>query len=467
MFGQSKTYDVLVVGGGNAGLCAAIMARQRGASVLLLEQAPRELRGGNTRHARNLRLAHDKPSAYLRQNYPADEYRDELARVSGGTADENLACMLIEESAHIADWMEQCGVRFQTCHNGRSPPARKTAFLLGGGKALLNAYYLMAQSLGIDVLYRVEVLSLRLDDEIAREVTVVAKGVPGKVHAKSVIVSSGGCQANIDWLEHHWGEAADHLLIRGTPYAQGQMLRNLLDQEVVAVGDPAQCHMVAVDGRAPKFDGGIVTRLDGAPFGIVVDRNGQRFHDEGEEIGPKRYAIWGRLVAKCPGQIAYSIFDATAERLFRPSIYPPIRAQTIAELAAKLSLDPTTLVRTVREFNNAVCCPHDGNAARHGRTEGLTPRKSRWALPIAIPPFSSYPLRPGITFSYLGVKVDEHARVVMVNGRPAANLFAAGAIMAANVLGQGYLAGIGLTIGAVFGRIAGRRAADYASQQGH
>ena len=448
---RSQTYDVLVVGGGNAGLCAAIMARQRGASVLLLEQAPRALRGGNTRHARNLRLAHERPSTYLRQNYSADEYREELARASGGNTDENFARILIEESAQLATWMEQCGVRFQIRHNGRSPPARKTAFLLGGGKAFLNACYLTAESLGIDLQYDAEVSSLRLDIGIAREVRVVAKGIPGTVHAKSVVVSSGGCQANIDWLKRHWGEAADHLLIRGTPYATGRVLRNLLDQGVAAVGDASQCHMVAIDGRSPKFDGGIVTRLDGLPFGIVVDRNGQRFHDEGEETGPKRYAIWGRLVANCPDQIAYSIFDTNAEPLFRPSIYPPIRAQTVAELAAKLSLDPTTLVRTVHEFNNSVRGRHHGDTACHSRTEGLAPPKSRWALPIERPPFGSYPLRPGITFSYLGVKVDEHARVIMADGRPAANVFAAGAIMAANVLGQGYLAGIGLTIGAAFG----------------
>lgn len=462
---RSQTYDVLVVGGGNAGLCAAIMARQRGASVLLLEQAPRALRGGNTAHARNLRLAHDGPSAYLRQNYSADEYWDELVRASGGNTDEKLSRTLIGESAQLANWMEQCGVRFQTNHHGRSPPARKTAFLLGGGKALLNAYYLMAESLGIDLQYDAEVSSLHLHNGIAREVRIVAKGIPRTVHPKSIVVSSGGCQANIDWLRHYWGDAADHLLIRGTRYATGRVLRNLLDQNVAAVGDTGQCHMVAIDGRSPKFDGGIVTRLDGVAFGIVVDRDGRRFHDEGEETGPKRYATWGRLVANCPDQIAYSIFDANAEPLFRPSIYPPIRAQTVEELAAKLSLDPTTLVRTVLEFNNSVRSRHHGNAACHSRTEGLTPPKSRWALPIDRPPFGGYPLRPGITFSYLGVKVDEHARVVMASGRPVVNVFAAGGIMAANVLGGGYLAGMGLTIGAAFGRIAGRQAADYADHR--
>ncbi len=464
---RSGTYDVVVAGGGNAGLCAAIAARQRGARVLLIEQAPRALRGGNTRHALNLRVAHGEPGVYVRDTYPADEYRDELIRVTGGNTDQHLARLLIEGSMHIMDWMEQCGVHFMRSYDRRSPPARKTAFLLGGGKALLNAYYRTAESLGIAVLYDAEVLSLRLDEGIAREVTVVANGLRTQVRAKSVVVASGGCQADLGWRGDRRGEASDDIVIRGTPYARGRLLKNLLDQKVRSVGDPARCHMVAVDARAPKFDGGIVTRLDGLPFGIVVDRNSRRFHDEGEHIGRARYAVWGRLVAECPGQIAYSIFDAKAERFFRRSIYPAIRAQTIEALAARLSLDPATLARTVREFNDAVAAAGDRNGAGRNRTCGLTPPKSRWALPIATPPFDAYPLRPGITFSYLGVRIDQRARVMAAHDRPVANLFAAGAIMTANVLGEGYLAGLGLTIGTVFGRLAGCEAANYANQHRH
>jgi len=465
MFDPSRTYDVVVVGGGNAGLCAAITARQAGASVLLLEQAPRDQRGGNSRHVRNLRVMHDAPSEFLHERYLEDEYWDDLARVTGGNTDEKLARITINESSGVTHWMEQCGGRFQRSHGGTKNPSRKTAFLLGGGKALLNAYYLTAQRLGVDILYNAEVRSLRLDDGFARETTVVSHGVPTKLRAKAVVVASGGCQANIGWLRNYWGEAADRFLVRGTAYAKGEMLKDLLDQDVAPIGNPARCHFVAVDARAPKFDGGIVTRLDCTPFSIVVDLNSRRFYDEGADIGPKRYAIWGRLVAQCPCQIAYAIFDSKAEQYFRPSIYPPIRAPTIAELAGKLALDPPALVATVHAFNNAVRSgPPDGNGPGHWQTEGIAPPKTRWALPIDAPPFNSYPLRPGITFCYLGVKVDETARVLMTDGRPSANVFAAGLIMASNVLGQGYLAGMGMTIGTVFGRIAGREAAKCANR---
>jgi tricarballylate dehydrogenase len=237
----------------------------------------------------------------------------------------------------------------------------------------------------------------------------------------------------------------------------------LLDKGVEAVGDPTQCHAVAIDARAPKFDGGIITRLDCVVFGIVVNKNAQRFYDEGEDIWPKRYAIWGRLVAGQPGQIAYIIFDKSVLTSFMPSLFPPIQAETVSELAGKLELDPATLQKTVAEFNAAVrpgtfdhtilddCC-----------TDGITPPKSHWARRIETPPYYAYPVRPGITFTYLGTRVNKQARILMQDGRPSANMFAAGEIMAGNVLGKGYAAGIGMTIGSVFGRIAGREAAKHA-----
>jgi tricarballylate dehydrogenase len=217
---------------------------------------------------------------------------------------------------------------------------------------------------------------------------------------------------------------------------------------------------VAIDARAPKYDGGIITRLDCVVFGIVVNKHAQRFYDEGEDVWPKRYAIWGRLVAGQPDQIAYIIFDVSSLELFMPSCFPPISAPTLAELAQKLSLKPSALSDTVRDFNGAVRPgTFDHTNLDDCRTEGLTPPKSHWARRIEKPPFYAYPVRPGITFTYLGTRVNKQARMLMRGGTPSANMFAAGEIMSGNVLGRGYAAGIGMTIGSVFGRIAGREAA--------
>jgi len=261
-------------------------------------------------------------------------------------------------------------------------------------------------------------------------------------------------------LREVWGEAADNFLIRGTPYNKGVVLKLLLDAGVEAVGDATQCHAVAIDGRAPKFDGGIVTRLDCLPLGIVVNRAGERFYDEGEDLWPKRYAIWGRLVAQQRGQIAWSVTDSKVAGKFIPSVFPAIRADSVRELAGLLGLDGDALEGTVRRFNDAVVPgAFDHQLLDSCATAGLTPAKSHWAQKIDTPPYMGYPLRPGITFTYLGVKVDGNARAVLRGGATARNMFAAGEIMAGNILGRGYLAGFGMTIGTVFGRIAGKEAA--------
>jgi tricarballylate dehydrogenase len=229
------------------------------------------------------------------------------------------------------------------------------------------------------------------------------------------------------------------------------------------VAEASQCHAIAVDARAPKFDGGIVTRLDCVSLGIVVNANAERFYDEGEDFWPKRYAIWGSLIAHQPLQIAYSIVDRKAIGQFMPSMFPPMAADSIPGLATLLGLSPERLDATVRQFNAAVQ-PGSFNheVLDDCRTNGLVPEKSHWAQPIDTPPFWGYPLRPGITFTYLGLKVDERARVVMRGGVPTSNICAGGEIMAGNILRQGYVAGVGMTIGTVFGRIAGKEAARHA-----
>jgi tricarballylate dehydrogenase len=460
MTAASPPLDVLVAGGGNAGLCAALEARAAGASVLVLEAAPRPYRGGNSRHTRNLRCMHQRPTEVLTDAYPEAEYLDDLLKVTGGACDPELARLTIRGSADCTLWMSTRGVRFQPALGGTLQLGRTNAFFLGGGKALVNAYYRAAEALGVRVLYDVEVSDLELEDGVFAAATVVRAGAAWKVRAKALVVAAGGFEANLAWLKESWGEVADNFLIRGTPYNQGRLLRVLLERGARQIGDPRQCHAVAIDGRAPKFDGGIVTRVDCVPFGIVVNRDGRRFYDEGEDFWPKRYAIWGRLVAAQPGQIAHVIIDRKALGRFMPPVFPPLQAGSIRELAGKLEIEADALERTVGGFNAAVRPgTFDHTRLDDCATEGLEPPKSHWALALDAPPFYAYSLRPGITFTYLGVGVDERARVLMADGRPSANVFAAGEIMAGNVLGRGYLAGIGMTIGTVFGRIAGREAA--------
>jgi tricarballylate dehydrogenase len=459
----SEHFDVVVLGGGNAALTAAITAARAGRRVVVLEGAPEFYRGGNTRHTRNLRCSHDGTAPTMTGPYEAAEFLDDLYRVTGGQTDKTLAELTIMGSRELLGWMDEQGVRFQPPLGGTLSLGKTNAFFLGGGRGMLNALYRKAENLGVVCVYDAPVVALTIEGGYFVSATISQAGREVAMRGKALVAAAGGFEANIEWLKQYWGEAADNFLIRGTPFNRGDVLRMLLDKGVAAVGDPTQCHAVAIDARAPKYDGGIATRLDSVVFGIMVNRDAQRFYDEGEDTWPKRYAIWGRLVAQQPGQIAYSIIDSQAIRLFMPSIFPAIEANSIAELAAKLSLDAERLEKTVADFNAAVRLgTFDHTVLDDCRTEGLVIPKSHWARRIDKPPFYAYPLRPGITFTYLGVKVNEHARMLLEGGKPSGNMFAAGEIMAGNVLGKGYLAGIGMTIGAVFGRLAGEGAAQHA-----
>ncbi|MDE2080585.1 MAG: FAD-dependent tricarballylate dehydrogenase TcuA [Burkholderiales bacterium] len=455
--------DVLVIGGGNAALCAALTAREAGATVLLLEAAPRAWRGGNSQHTRNLRCMHDAPQDVLVEAYPEDEFWQDLLKVTGGRTDETLARMVIRDSATCRPWMRRHGVHFQPPLSGALHVARTNAFFMGGGKALVNAYYRSAQALGVEVRYDTPVD--RIETEAGR--FVAAHSGAHRFEARACVVASGGFESNRDWLRQAWGQVdgawvADNFLIRGTRFNQGVLLRQLIDAGADAIGEPTQAHMVAIDARAPLYDGGICTRIDCVSLGLVVNVHAQRFYDEGEDFWPKRYAIWGRLVAQQPQQTAYSIIDAKAVGRFMPPVFPGARAATLPELARQLGLDEGAFVQTVATYN-AACRGgrFDHTVLDDCATAGLSPPKTHWARPLDTPPFQGYALRPGVTFTYLGLKVDARA-AVHFGGRASANLYAAGEIMAGNVLGQGYTAGVGMSIGTTFGRIAGRVAAQAA-----
>jgi tricarballylate dehydrogenase len=456
----SRTYDLLVLGGGNAGLCAALTAREAGASVLMVESAPVHFRGGNSRHTRNLRCMHDAPTDVLTDAYPEEEYWQDLLKVTGGLTNEKLARMVIRHTAVCRRWMMERGVRFQPALGGTLHVSRTNAFFLGGGKALVNAYYRAAAELGVDIAYDTEVVDLAIEGGRFKSATVMRHGAQHEIHARAVVAAAGGFESNFTWLREAWGPAADNFLCRGTPYNMGKVLKRLLDAGAKPVSDATQGHCVAIDARSPKFDGGIVTRVDSVSLGIVVNRNAERFYDEGEDFWPKRYAIWGRLVAAQPDQIGYSIIDAKSMGKFMPPVFPPYKAQTLRELALILKLDPAALEKTVAQFNAAVRPgTFDHTIFDDCATSGLTPPKTHWARVIDTAPFYAYPLRPGLTFTYLGVTVDEKARMILQDGTACENIFAAGEIMAGNVLGKGYIAGIGMSIGTTFGRIAGEEAA--------
>lgn len=454
--------DVVIIGGGNAALCAALMAREAGASVTLLEASPKEWRGGNSQHTRNLRCMHDAPQDVLVEAYPEEEFWQDLLKVTGGETDEHLARLVIRASSTCRDWMRSHGVRFQPPLSGALHVARTNAFFMGGGKALVNAYYRSAEKLGVKIRYDTPVARIELDgDRFVAAVTESGEFIAGK----SCVLAAGGFESNREWLREAWGRndrgewPADNFLIRGTRFNQGVLLKYMMNVGADMIGDPTQGHCVAIDARAPLYDGGICTRIDCVSLGVVVNNKGERFYDEGEDFWPKRYAIWGRLVAQQPNQISYSIIDRKVIGRFMPPVFPGVTANSLPELAAKLEIPVDAFVKSLDDFNSACRAGTFNHTILDDcATENLQPPKTHWAVPVDSPPYYAYAVRPGITFTYLGLKVDDTA-AVRFGGKPSPNLFVAGEMMAGNVLGKGYTAGVGMSIGTAFGRIAGTRAA--------
>ena len=269
---SEPSVDVLVIGGGNAALCAALMAREAGASVLVLESAPREWRGGNSAHTRNLRCMHDAPQDVLVDAYTEEEFWQDLLKVTGGLTNEHLARRVIRDSGTCRPWMRSHGVHFQPSLSGALHTARTNAFFMGGGKALMNAYYRSADKLGIQVRYQCTAERIDMDGNrfVAAHVAVTQPNgqvTHERITARSCVLAAGGFESNREWLREAWGQnergehPADNFLIRGTRYNQGVLLKHLLDdQGADTIGDPTQAHMVAIDARAPLYDGGICTR---------------------------------------------------------------------------------------------------------------------------------------------------------------------------------------------------------------
>lgn len=447
--------DVVVVGGGNAGLCAAIRASERGKDVLVLESSPFFYRGGNTKYTRDIRYMHGSDD-YTSGEYTFDEFFNDVSSVSDNNLNSEMASFVIRNSQDIPEWMSKHNIVFKQEIKGTLNLNRTNAFFIGGGKALVNSYYNLIEKLGVKVMYSAELVDMKVSDNEFKNLTAKVNGKKTLIEAKNVIICSGGFEANRKWLKEIWGSASDSFHIRGSKYNTGTPLRSLLDNGADQVGEPKGGHMVAVDARGPEYEGGIVTRIDAIPLGIVVNKAGMRFYDEGEDIWPKRYAIWGKLIAEQVDQTAYVLADSSMIGKFMPTAFPPISAGNIRDLAKKIQIDPVQLQKTVKDFNSAKKTKHDGSF-ESGSKKTLTPLKSHFYKPLDSPPYLAFPLKPGLTFTYLGVKIGKDTRVRTKNGE-FSNIFAAGEIASGNVLRTGYLAGFGLTIGTVFGRIAGQEA---------
>ena len=489
---NERTYDVIVVGGGNAAFCAALAAREKANRVLMLERAPEDEAGGNSRFTAGLmRVAYDgvedlrkvMPDLTAEEvarsdfgTYSADQFLDDMGRVTEYRCDPELTEILVRRSLETVSWMRGKGVRF-TAAWGRQAFniggkfkfwGGLTVEAVGGGPGLVEGLTSAARKNGIEIFYGARAKELLTDDAGVTGVRVKYRGKTTDLRARAIVLAAGGFQANPEWRTRYLGPGWDLAKVRGTRFNTGDGIRMALDIGAAPTGNWSGCHAVAWERNAPEFGDlavGDQFQKHSYPWGIYINAAGRRFVDEGADFRNYTYAKYGRVILAQPGQFAWQIFDAKVKSQLRDEYrikqVTKVVANTLEELVANLDdVDAKQALAEIEAYNRAVRTdiPFDPNVKDGRRTEGLAIPKSNWANTIDTAPFEAYAVTCGITFTFGGLRINADAQVMSSDGEPIRGLYAAGELVG-GIFYFNYPGGSGLTNGAVFGRIAGVNAA--------
>ena len=494
---MAEVYDVVVVGAGNAALCAALSAQENGAGVLVVEKAPEEEKGGNSYFtAGGFRFAHeglddvaqdilsDLSNAERMQidlpPHDRQHFYDQLMKVTHHQSDEDLAWTLIDESRPTMAWLAENGVRFVPMFGRQSYLVEGkhrfyggvTIEAVGGGPGLVQFLLARAERAGIEIRYEAAAWKLRHDE--AYRITGLEVRTPSgieKIATTAVVLACGGFEANPEWRARYLGPGWDLARVRGTRHNTGDGIAMALAIGAQPFGNWSGCHSVGWDISAPPFgdrEVGDNFQKHSYPLGIMVNILGQRFVDEGEDYRNLTYVRFGRAIMGQPRRTAVQIFDQQTVHMLRDEYrirqVTKAEADTIEGLAEALEIDAAGLARTVAAYN-AACRPGEYNpAVLDGvSTACVTPPKSNWALRIDQPPYVGYVTTTGITFTFGGLKINQASEVQDLGNRSIPGLYGAGELVG-GLFYENYPGGSGLMSGAVFGRRAGRFAAEYAGR---
>lgn len=488
-------YDVVVVGTGNAGLSAALAARQEGGEVLVLERAPVHERGGNSMYTGGaFKFAYDSVEDIKRiipdlseeqlantefGTYPEETFLDDVARLTEYRTDPELVEVLVTDSFDSVLWHRANGIAF-------IPKYHKDAFKVGGtytfwggdplevsggGKGLIERLTEACEQSGIEVSYESRARELLMDRHGIVGIRVEKERRVETISCGSVVLAAGGFEASAEMRARYLGPGWELAKVRGTRHNTGDGIRMALDLGVASAGHWSGCHAVAVDINSPDFGdyriGGNHFERHSYQFGIMVNRDGQRFLDEGADFRNFTYAKYGAKIIEQPGQVAWQVFDGRMTGYLREEYRgrtSKVSGETLEELASRMEgIDQTAFLRTVNEYNAAVANVDEfnPNILDRVRTSGLRVDKTNWALPFVVPPFLAYPVTCGITFSYGGLKINAETEVTHESGGSIPGLYAAGELVG-GLHFFNYAGGSGLTAGVVFGRRAGANAVRHA-----
>ena len=488
--------DVIVVGAGNAALCAALAAADSGAQVRVLERAPEAESGGNSRFTAgafrcvydgvpDLRVLMPDLSDAEAANadfgtYSAAQFFDDMGRITEYRTDPELCELLVTRSRETMRWLQRQGVRFLPIWGRQAYKVEGrfkfwgglTVEAWGGGPGLIDTLYRLARAKGVAIEFGAAVTDLLADDDGVRGVRVRRAGRSGEIAAKAVVLACGGFESNTEWRTRYLGPGWDLAKVRGTRFNTGEGIAMALAAGAQPFGNWSGCHAVAWDRNAPEF--GDLAVGDGFqkhsyPLGVMLNARGERFLDEGADFRNFTYAKYGRAILAQPGQFAWQVFDAKVAHLLRDEYRirraTRVTADTLEALVAKLDdVDAGQALATLKAFNAAVATdlPFDPNVKDGRSARGLAVPKSNWANPIETPPFEAYAVTCGVTFTFGGLRIDRTGRVIDVEGAAIPGLYAAGELVG-GLFYNNYPGGSGLMAGAVFGRIAGESSAAYAA----
>jgi tricarballylate dehydrogenase len=484
--------DVLIVGAGNAAMCAALAARENGAGVVVLERAPFRERGGNSAFtAGAIRVAYNTLDDLLelipdlsdeeKRNtdfgtYTEDQFFEDMGRVTQYRTDPDMVELLVRRSHATLKWMRGKGIRFVPIY-GRQAFKVEGKFKFwggltieasGGGPGLIEALHTIAEREGVKILYDARAVALLSDDDGVHGAKVRLNGRTTEMRAKTVVLASGGFEANTEWRTRYLGPNWDLAKVRGTRFNTGDGIRMALEAGAMPYGNWSGCHAVAWDRNAPEV--GDLAVGDGFqkhsyPFGVMINARGQRFVDEGADFRNYTYAKYGRVILEQPGQFAWQIFDDKVKHLLRDEYrirqVTKVTADTLEEFVRKLDdVDADAALAEIQAYNRAVntAVPFNPNIKDGRNTRGLAVPKSNWANTIDTPPFVGFAVTTGVTFTFGGLRINKDAQVISSDGAPIAGLYAAGELVG-GLFYFNYPGGTGLMSGAVFGKIAGSCAA--------
>jgi len=489
---MQQNYDVVVIGAGNAALCAALAAQEHGSRVAVLECAPEAESGGNSRFtAGAIRFAYNGVEDLLKVMpdlseeeiantdfgvYSEENFFDDMFRVTRFRTDPNLTEMLVKQSFDTMVWMRSKGMRFVPIYGRQAFKidgrfkfwGGLTVEAWGGGEGLVDALIDSCTKRGVDIFYETRAMELVQRDGAVIGVLAKQNGITREIKGKAVVIASGGFESNAEWRTRYLGPGWELAKVRGTRFNNGDGIRMALGIGASPYGNWSGCHAVGWERNAPEF--GDLAVGDGFqkhsyPFGIMVNGNGERFVDEGADFRNYTYAKYGREILNQPGQFAWQIFDAKVTHLLRDEYrirqVTKVTADTLEELAGRLEdVNAEAVLKTIHEYNAAIQVevPFNPNIKDGRGTRGLKLPKSNWANRLDTPPYQAFAVTCGITFTFGGLRVDGNAQVMDSDLKPIPGLYAAGELIG-GIFYFNYPGGTGLMSGAVFGRVAGNAAA--------